>query len=82
MKSLHKFFALGIAAALFATAFAADNKPAEAKNPEGCSCGKDKDGKVCGVDKDCCCTGKKATKPASKDDKKDEKKSDAKDGKV
>ena len=82
IKFLHPILTLGFGAALFATAFAADNQPTEAKNPEGCNCGKDKDGKVCGVDKDCCCTGKKATKPAGKEDKKDGKKSDAKDGKV
>ena len=82
MKFFHTILALGFAAALFATAFAGDNQPAEAKNPEGCNCGKDKESKVCGVDKDCCCTGKKATKPASKEGKKDEKKSEAKDPKV
>ncbi len=76
MKSLRMTLALGFSAVLLVSAFAAaDTKPAEAKNPEGCSCGKDKDGKVCGVDKDCCCTGKKATKPASKEEKKEDKKS-------
>ena len=82
MKFYRSILSLGFAAALFATAFGAENKPVpQDKNPEGCDCGKDKDGKVCGVDKDCCCTGQKATKPAKKDDKKDEKKPDLKDGK-
>jgi hypothetical protein len=69
-------------AVLCAASLAADPKPAaEDKNPAGCDCGKDKDGKVCGVDKDCCCTGQKATKPASKSEKKDEKKPEKNDGK-
>jgi len=76
MKSLRLILALGFSAALCTAVFAAaDPKPAEAKSPERCTCAKDKDGKVCGVDKDCCCTGKKATKPAGKEDKKDDKKS-------
>ena len=80
--SLRSLLALLFSGALLTVAFAADQKPAaEDKNPAGCDCGKDKDGKVCGVDKDCCCTGQKATKPAKKDDSKDGKKAEKKDDK-
>lgn len=79
MKTSLRLVLAGVfSVALCAALLAADPKPAaEDKNPAGCDCGKDKDGKVCGVDKDCCCTGQKATKPAKKDDSKD----DSKDGK-
>jgi hypothetical protein len=81
-NALRSVLALVFSAAVLALALGADQKPAsEAKNPAGCSCGKDADGWVCGVDKDCCCTGQKATKPAKKDDKKDEKKPEKKDEK-
>jgi hypothetical protein len=81
-----KIFRVTVALLFYSTFFwaarGADSKPAaEDKNPAGCDCGKDKDGKVCGVDKDCCCTGQKATKPTKKDDKadkKEEKKDDKK----
>ncbi len=83
MKTLRLVLALGFLSA-FAIGLARaadDKKPAEAKNPAGCDCGTDKDGKVCGVDKDCCCTGQKATKTADKKDDKGEKKSEKKDEK-
>ena len=82
MKKLRIILAFGIVTAFAAVLIMAadDKKPAEEKNPVGCDCGKDKDGKVCGVDKDCCCTGKKATKPQVDTEKKDEKKSPAKGG--
>ena len=83
MKTLRLILALGLLATFVSTAVRAadDKKPAEAKNPAGCDCGTDKDGKVCGVDKDCCCTGQKATKSADKKDDKGEKRSEKKEEK-
>ena len=83
MKTVLRLLLTGVfSVALCAASLAADQKPAaEDKNPAGCDCGKDKDGKVCGVDKDCCCTGQKATRPAKKDDPKDGKKAEKKDEK-
>ncbi len=82
MKTFRATFALLFCTVFISVALGADAKPtADDKNPAGCDCGKDKDGKICGVDKDCCCTGQKATKPAKKDDKaekKDEKKDEKK----
>lgn len=71
MKTLRLLAVLSIAS-LFTAPFAlAADSASDKASEKTCDCEKDKDGKTCGVDKDCCCTGKKATKPAEKSEKKD-----------
>ncbi len=77
MKHLRFLLVLGCALSFGLTVRAADEKE-KPKQPAGCDCAKDKDGKTCGVEKDCCCTGSKASCPV---EKKDEKPADKKDEK-